>query len=755
MTKRVKRGLAYLLAASMAMSTWSGISAKAVEVSSAGGEIEYRTNDADRDVNGDSSVDGKDVLNILQIASGEVSATEAQRLKADMNGDGSVTAVDALLLLKQWMEEEAGVTYKEIQRDTAKVTGYGDSSSNWKNAWDDSTATTPDLKKNGSYSSDAGWTQLELDELTYIDKLSFYPRDRYPQRMIGGSFTASTESDMTDTASNSTVLYSIEKEPTEGIYQEVELCDVVPYRYVRYNGPKNGYLNVGDIKLYTIENVPDNSLKEAIAEAEQTDTSNWTEDAKTAVNTALALAKKANTDEGRVTAYRQLKASILHPKTKTVLEAKNLLEAEIKKLGDVKILDTLEALPSIDSKATITWSCDSDFVEVYNNYNSVKAYQQEQDEIVTLVAAISYQNDDPETVELPITILNKNTRFTYDSINPGQPLYDNNGVRVQAHGGCVEKFTVNGRTRYYWYGEDKTHSGNPVDGIHCYSSKDLYNWTDEGLVFIGSGDAHDDAKDVQERPKVIYNEKNNNYVLFYHADNSNYSKAKLGIAVSDSPTGPFIWQRSIRLYGLEENLDSDDYGMTRDMTVYVDDDQTAYVFYSSEQNMSMYVAKLNEDYTDLSSGKTNDQGKYIGEEGVDFARIIPNDKREAPAVFKHNGTYYLVSSWCSGWTPNNCRYYTAKSIMGPWTNQGDPCKGSDLEDKEVTYRSQPTYVVPIDPENGEYMYLGDRWYFNSNPYATGDLWDSRYIWLPMTIDENGKLSMEYKESWKLPSGFEA
>ncbi|MCI9493587.1 MAG: hypothetical protein HFH42_10810, partial [Lachnospiraceae bacterium] len=66
---------------------------------------------------------------------------------------------------------------------------------------------------------------------------------------------------------------------------------------------------------------------------------------------------------------------------------------------------------------------------------------------------------------------------------------DTNGNHIQAHGGQVQwldNLDLNGDGAadggYIWYGEDKTRNGKPIDGIHCYTSPDLYNWTDRGIV---------------------------------------------------------------------------------------------------------------------------------------------------------------------------------------------------------------------------------------------------------------------------------
>ena len=65
---------------------------------------------------------------------------------------------------------------------------------------------------------------------------------------------------------------------------------------------------------------------------------------------------------------------------------------------------------------------------------------------------------------------------------PGKLWLDNNGVHINAHGGGV--LYSNGK--YYWFGEHKTEGegGNMANvGVHCYSSDNLYDWTDEGIVF--------------------------------------------------------------------------------------------------------------------------------------------------------------------------------------------------------------------------------------------------------------------------------
>lgn len=380
----------------------------------------------------------------------------------------------------------------------------------------------------------------------------------------------------------------------------------------------------------------------------------------------------------------------------------------------------------------------------------------------------------------------------------GAPLYDNNGVLVQAHGGQIQQFTIDGVTKYYWYGEDKTYDYQPVVGVHLYTSTDLYNWVDEGVPFraipvsdedygtyknegykadlsIFENDEYfstlyADYKDqpstdpiydnkleelywniaadrtVMERPKVLYNDKTGKYVMWWHCDGttkdnptgSNYGKAKAGVAISDSPFGPFKYLGSYKL-NYDENADHSwdsapsSWGSVRDMNVFKDDDGTAYVMYSSDGNTNMYIAKLNDDYTYLAKDQEH---AVLGE---DFTVNFVGASREAPAMFKYNGTYYMITSGCTGWDPNPASYAYADAPLGPWTQVNNPCTDSGAN---TTYRTQSTCVFPVDAAAGKFIYMGDRW-------NSGDLSESRYVWLPVEFLSGKKIALRSYSNWTL------
>lgn len=311
----------------------------------------------------------------------------------------------------------------------------------------------------------------------------------------------------------------------------------------------------------------------------------------------------------------------------------------------------------------------------------------------------------------------KNTKFI-----PKAVWTDTDGNFINAHGGGV----LFHKGVYYWYGECKKGKTvlpswatwecyrTDVTGVSCYSSRDLLNWRNEGLALKAEPD--DSTSDlhpskVLERPKVIYNAKTKKFVMWMHVESADYSKACAGVAVSDSPTGPFKYIGSFRPNG----------GMSRDQTLFVDDDGTAYQVCSSENNQTLHFNRLTDD--------------YLRPDGT-FKRQFIGLAREAPAIFKYNGHYYMLSSGCTGWDPNQADLAVADSIMGEWKSLGNPCRGTDAD---KTFYGQSTCV--ITSKHG-LIACFDMW-------KKKDLADSRYIWLPLIPDTDGSegFTIPWRGEW--------
>ena len=350
------------------------------------------------------------------------------------------------------------------------------------------------------------------------------------------------------------------------------------------------------------------------------------------------------------------------------------------------------------------------------------------------------------------------------TINPGELWPDNNGLHINAHGGGMMVY----QNKYYWYGEHKIEGeiGNTAQvGVHVYVSDNLYDWEDLGIALQVEEDEQSDIARgcILERPKVIYNEKTGKFVMWFHLElkDQGYDAARSGVAVADNPEGPFRfinsfrpnaghWPINVQDYHLKPvhdsiastycggkgclpahpdtlNLLGRDFKngqMARDMNLFVDDDGIAYHIYSSEDNSTLHISQLTDDYQSYS-------GKY--------ARFFADRYMEAPAIFKtSDGTYYLIASGCTGWYPNAARSARAKSIWGPWEELGNPCIGPDAD---LTFKSQSTYVLQVQGEKDQFIYMGDRWK-PDNPI------DGRYIWLPIQL-KDGFFEIEWKESWSL------
>jgi len=357
--------------------------------------------------------------------------------------------------------------------------------------------------------------------------------------------------------------------------------------------------------------------------------------------------------------------------------------------------------------------------------------------------------------QLPLNGTNQeaeNMATSLKSFAPGTIWPDNNGVHINAHGGGI---LLHGK-KYYWYGEHKIEgdAGNKAEvGVHCYSSSDLYNWKDEGIALRVSDDTASDIRKgcILERPKVVYNPHTKKYVMWFHLElfGKGYKAARTGLAVADKPAGPFTFVKSYRpnagmipfspdVSGKNEQVNcriptnkSDSFfcrdlpggQMARDMTVFVDDDGKAYHVFASEENHTLHIAEL-----------TND---FMGHTGK-FIRVYIGHQTEAPAVFKKDGKYFMIGSGCTGWKPNAARWFSSNSIWGPWTYEGNPCLGPDAG---LTYGGQSTYVLPVAGKKDAFIFMADKWVPNNAI-------DGRYLWLPI-IFKNNKPEINWQDKWDL------
>jgi len=326
----------------------------------------------------------------------------------------------------------------------------------------------------------------------------------------------------------------------------------------------------------------------------------------------------------------------------------------------------------------------------------------------------------------------------------GKVVYDDKDKILSAHGGGLF-FKDN---IYYFYGEYRMEcpNGNTCDSnqkVMMYSTKDFKKWKSHGAVLNLVGDRNN--WDI-ERPKIIYNESTKKYIMWFHLEkyrqyafNSGYA----GVAVSENIDGPYRllnFQRPNRGVKALSNDTSGRYPkreevadrlntenfrnghQVRDLTLFKDKDNVAYLIYNSEDNHELHIAQLNKTYTGFS-------GLYT--------RIFVGGWNEAPAVFTYHGKYYLITSGTTGYNPNPISYAVSDSMLGQWKKFNNPIVSLSKEDKDTSFHSQPTFVFTC--KNNNYIYLGDRW---DMTVKWKSLAKSTYVWLPLKISDN-KISISW------------
>ncbi len=307
---------------------------------------------------------------------------------------------------------------------------------------------------------------------------------------------------------------------------------------------------------------------------------------------------------------------------------------------------------------------------------------------------------------------------------PGKVWNDTDGNPIQAHGGSVHYFNE----KFYWYGENKKDcvaykEDKPWhQGVNCYSSENLYHWTFEGTVLQPSDDPDDPMNpftNVMDRPHVIYNSRTGKYVLWLKIVRGGWGGPQMtGVAVSDSPTGPFEYLKTFLPCGMTSG----------DANFFVEpgkEEKAFWVF--NRPHTCVAICDLTNDYLDTT-------GMY----SLHFPQPGPPAAREAPVIVKKNYRYYMVSSGTTGYAPNPSEWAHADMIHGPWTVHGNPCVGPKAE---TSFDCQFASAFEVPGKPGCFIGVGDRW-------TPDDIEDSRYVWLPFII-KDGLLRIEWMDEWDL------
>ena len=278
------------------------------------------------------------------------------------------------------------------------------------------------------------------------------------------------------------------------------------------------------------------------------------------------------------------------------------------------------------------------------------------------------------------------------------------GDTVQAH---APGFLRIGDT-WYMVGEDRGREWRP--DVNLYSSKDLQNWTfEKKIIENGVTSPELGTRRMIERAKLLYNKKTKRYVVWCHWESSNYGASEAACFSSPNINGPYRMEWSGRPLGIK----------SRDCNIFVDTDGTAYFISTTEENQHLGLFRLSDDYLSI----------------VEHTQLFPWQRREAPAIVRLGNKYFMFSSACTGWAPNQCKLSWSYDLKSGWSqleNIGD----------NKAFRTQPAAILKIKgSKSTTHLYVGDRW---KDPTLS----QSKTIILPITFTDTS-CHFQYRDSFEI------
>lgn len=341
----------------------------------------------------------------------------------------------------------------------------------------------------------------------------------------------------------------------------------------------------------------------------------------------------------------------------------------------------------------------------------------------------------------------------YNKFYPGKIWLDTKGERIQAHGGSV--IYIDGV--YYWYGEnkEKTDGKNGIWhwGVRCYSSKDLYNWEDCGIIIPPEPDDPNSSlhpTSCMDRPHIIYNQSTKKFVCWLKIMEKNGAQTGT-VLIADHILGPYKKVREgLRVLGMSAG----------DFDLAVADDGKAY-YYFERVHSETICADLTDDYTNVTGFYSTHFPYHQG----------PPYVREAIAHFYRKGKHYLVTSGTTSYFPNPSQIAVADTWHGPYKVLGNPHPGDQTK---TSYHSQISSVFKVQGKKDLYIAIADRWlpelmdikyevyekhyialFGDEQEVLETDLPEgpantsiANYVWLPFRFTEE-MAYLDWKDEWSL------
>lgn len=345
---------------------------------------------------------------------------------------------------------------------------------------------------------------------------------------------------------------------------------------------------------------------------------------------------------------------------------------------------------------------------------------------------------------------------------------DMDGNTIFSQGGGIFKF---GDT-YYWYGvkyeEAEKYVQNPkvsyskdtFAGVTCYSSKDLVNWKNEGIVV--TKDAVNNADEMGEQKarwvgRLGVAKVGEKYALFVQHEfpeteqedvtktkdypdeakegsgefNGQYYSKQVLVLTSDTPNGQFTWNQRINMYDYTGGTSN-----TGDQTVFTDEETgKSYLVYSYGRGRGKMF---------LSEIVAQDNGKI----GLAKSHMIYNGAgREGNCMFKYDGKYYVCASDLYGWNASHGYYLKLDSLTDEYLESFTPATSMKLmagTSDDFCHVSQTGFFYTVNGSEQEtVIFCGDRW----AGFAGNGLGFNQ--WCPLSFDAAGEPYFNSLSAWDI------
>lgn len=231
---------------------------------------------------------------------------------------------------------------------------------------------------------------------------------------------------------------------------------------------------------------------------------------------------------------------------------------------------------------------------------------------------------------------------------------------------------------YYRFNFVQKPTGGFGEMIQQTSTDDITYGDDK--VVLSYTDHPDLANSKFEGINILYHAPTNKFVFWAHYENStDYTLARVSVA-SATPGEDFTFHKSFRPEG----------NQSRDISIFKDDDDSAYLISTANNNSDTILYKLTSDWLDVDH---------------QVSVIYQNQHRELPKMIKKDGIYYLFSSQAAGWYPSIPLYSSANSIDGDWSELRTIGNTS-------TFSAQSGSVMRVKPDTGNNVVMvAYRWMF--------------------------------------------